>query len=331
LGRAARGAALPETTLVLTATLAMFFGIIQIGVIGFLQIMVDGAAFVAAHEYALGNTSTTLSTGYVQTALRLFPLMGTPVIDANAPDATTVDVDYTVNQTTQRHGGVSLIRGTHLQATVTRNAPGGVLGTGVAGLSDVSIHGSAIEPENLVSNSVYDVAAQGYSSTSTLPNFDQSDFYSNVQNAPANYISAHQMAVCTAKAPFPARCPNGSVDVRALGTAEFLDHDNWQRSALGVGTTSAGFTFSEMLCHQQAFAAAALIFVPTITTAAALTALSAIDSPYSKNSTATAVQYNATPIGQIYSWDYPTVKGGGYPVTEKRYGAYPLTPGTGCS
>ena len=52
-GREMRGAALPETALVLSFVLVIVLGAIQMGVVGALQLMADGAAFVAAHEYSL--------------------------------------------------------------------------------------------------------------------------------------------------------------------------------------------------------------------------------------------------------------------------------------
>ena len=306
-GQAVRGAALAETAIVLTATLAMIFGIIQIGVIGFLQIMVDGAAFIAAHEYALGNTTT-----YQTIAQRPFPLLGSIYIDQNFPNLTTVAVNYFTGNTTQRHGGVSLVLGSHLQATVTKSAPSGLLGVGIAALSNVSIHGAAIEPENLVSNNVYDVNGIGYSGNSSA----QSNFYTNVQNAPANYISQHEMAICTALS-FTALCPGGSVAIRSLGTAEFLDHDNWQRTNLGVGAFSSAYTFGEMLCHQQKFTQAALtVFVPVSTTAG-----------LPANVSTTNV---LTVVGQIYAWDYLTSLGGGYSINETVYGQSPMFPGLYC-
>jgi hypothetical protein len=134
-----------------------------------------------------------------------------------------------------------------------------------------------------------------------------------VQNAPANYISQHNMVQCTS-VHFTAQC--GAHRIRGLGTAEFLDHDNWQRTNLGFGTYSAGYTFGEVLCHQQAFALAAQTFVPVITT----TQLANLSTSLVANQVAV--------VTQIYSWD--TFVGGGYAATETAYGLYPLHPANGC-
>jgi hypothetical protein len=299
---ASRGAALPETALVLTATLSLFFGIIQIGAIGYLQLMVDGAAFVAAHEYALGNTA------YLTWAQRPFPLIGTPDIDQNAPADTTVPVNYNTSQTRARQGGVSLVRSSRLQATVQRNAPTGLLGVGIASLSGVDIHGSAIEPKNLVSNTEYDVNADGYGGASS-----QLNYYGNVQNAPYNYISMQIMQYCIAPS-FQVTC--SSTGLRSLGSAEFLDHDNWNRTTLGVGSYSSSYTFGEMLCHQAMYASAASnIFVSATTNGNLPT-----PDPNSTSNT----------VGQIYSWD-KLDNNGGETLSESNYGQYPLHPGNGCS
>jgi len=298
---ASRGAALAETALVLTATLAMFFGIIQIGVIGYLQLMVDGAAFVAAHEYALGNSA------YLTSAQRPFPFIGTPYIDQNAADNTNVPVNYNTSQTTAREGGVSLVRGSRWQATVQRNAPTGLLGVGVGKFSAITIHGSAIEPYNAVSNSVYDVGGSGYGGATT-----PTDYYNNVQNAPYNYISLEIMKYCQSYSP-PSTCVTTAM--RTLGSAEFVDHDNWNRTTLGVGAYSSGYTFGEMLCHEQMYANAAnTVFVPVKTN-------NSLPTP-DPNSTSNIV-------GQIYSWDNLD-SSGGYSEGESKLGQYPLHPASNC-
>jgi hypothetical protein len=264
--------------------------------------MVDGAAFVAAHEYALGNTS------YLTWAKRPFPFIGTPYIDTNTPDNTTVPVNYNTSQTSARQGGVSLVRSSRLQATVHRNAPSGLLGVGVASLSGVNIQGSAIEPYNAVSNSVYDVDANGYSGASA-----QLNYFSNVQNSPYNYISMQIMKYCSSYST-PSTC--GTTALRTLGSAEFLDHDNWNRTTLGVGSYSSSYTFGEMLCHQAMYASAASnIFVSATTNGNLPT-----PDPNSTSNT----------VGQIYSWD-KLDNNGGETLSESNYGQYPLHPGNGCS
>ncbi len=305
-----QGAALPETAIVLTATLAMVFGVIQLGVIGFLQIMVDGAAFVAAHEYALLNTSS-----YYTTTQRIFPqVLATPSPTANTSDTTSVPVNYNTSATTSRQGGVSLIRRNHLQMSVTRNAPSGVLGVGIAALSNVQVQGSAIEPNTQVSNDVYDVNAAGYSGGGGTP----MNYFNDVQNAPANYISMEIMTYCNipSTSSFVTTCPAAYQNMRTLGNGEFLDHDNWQRTTLGAGFVFQGATFAEMMCHQRYFANAVSNFPDPQNNASAMPKISHANLP--------------TTLYVIYGWDYLVSSGGSESLSENNFDQYPLTPAFGC-
>jgi hypothetical protein len=310
----------------------MIFGVVQLGIIGFLQLACDGAAFVAAHEYSLGNTST-----YTATVAKVFPQAGpSPIVDTNLPDtsnATSVNVDYgSTGSVYTRHGGVSLITGSHLQVTVHKSAPSGLLGVGGAALSKVDIHGSAIEPESLVGNSNYDVGGAGY----TAPSTQQVAFSAtNPANLGLYYISQHRLLTCSSSALSPtsgfgAACPSnysnywqGPNELRSLGTAEFLDFDNWSRTSLGVGpgtSGSAAYTFGEMLCHQQMFAQAAAVFAASVT-AAGMPKINVLTQ-------GTTGPYGV--IGEIYSWDYVfrtySYGSGGFST----YMSVPLTPAANC-
>jgi hypothetical protein len=299
-GASTRGAALTETALVLTAVLALVFGVIQIGVIGYMQISADGAAFVAAHEYALGNTST-----YLAVAQKPFPGLATSstFLDQNAANTTTVPVNFNFTNQSSRAGGLMLIRGQQSQITVVKTAPGGVLGAGVTGLANVSVHGVAIEPDNLVVNAGWDLAGVDYNSSAAFAS--PANPFSSDSNVPANYVSEHYMATC-GQATFGAQCASGSVNILSLGTAEFLDDYNWNRTQLGVSSTG---TFEEMLCHQQKFAQAAALFPATM--------------PNMSSSTYNTTNTNSV-IGQIYSWDYLTSQGGGYTINNRVFGNFPL-------
>jgi hypothetical protein len=274
--------------------------------------MVDGAAFVAAHEYALGNTGT-----YVTSAQNVFPLMGVPQPDVNYPDSTTVAVNYGTNVTNQRHGGVGLIRSSHAQMTVTNSAPSGLLGVGIANLSNLSIQGSAIEPQNQVSNSDYDVAGATYSGTAA----QQVNLFSipggnpaNMQDAPAAYISMETMLVCNTIG-FGPVCPqtkNVGYSGLALGNAEYLDHDNWNITQMG---TAANQTFGAMLCHQKKYAQAAPLFLP-VTTQGDLSNVN--------------LDKTTGVLAQIYAWDHDMRLGSGYSPSETSFGSYPMQPLLNC-
>jgi hypothetical protein len=306
-----RGAALAETALVLTGILALIFGVIQIGVIGYLQITADGAAFIAAHEFALGNATTAQSA--MTLAQGAFPEISgaSGFLDQNAANTTTVPVNFNFTNPNSRAGGLSLIRGQLAQITIVKSAPRGLLGVGVTGLSNVSVHGVAVEPNNLVVNNGWDVSSTDYNSAAALQASADLNPFTSDENVPANYVSDHYMATCT-QASYGAQCNANNVSILALGTAEFLDDHNWNRTQLGVSPTG---TFEEMLCHQQIFAAAAALFPATMPDTTTNT--------YSKTNTASA-------IGKIYSWDFQTGLGGGYTVNSRSFGEFPLTPLNNC-
>jgi hypothetical protein len=244
--------------LILTAFLALIFGTIEIGLIGAFQLMVDGAAFVAAHEYALGNTSQ----GAEATTATIFPQVnGAYYFDSNKPTAASVPVGYS---TSSRTGGASLIEGSNLQATVHSTSPQGFLAASIASLSKLDIHGSFIEPQSQVGNSQYDIAGAGYTGGSGM-----TPFFSSVQNVPYNYISQQRMSVCL-DPHFSTTCT--TTDIAAFGTGEFLDQDNWARSNLGAGSYAGQYTFSVMLCHQQVYARLESSLFTAATTSAELPA-----------------------------------------------------------
>jgi hypothetical protein len=262
-----RGAALPETAVVLSFVLVMVLGGIQMGVVGALQLTTDGAASVAAHEYALNYAKTSAENQ--TTVTNVFPQINGPTtIASNAPNVVPSDVSvaYPTSQTA-RQGGASLIRASNLQATVQTTGPAGALGQFLAGMAKFGVHGSAIEPLNWQSNSQYDVADAGY--TSTTPT--ESAFFGSVQDVPFSYVSSSRMTVClqggstSVQPSFGLTCPAADQQVLTLGSAEFLDQDNWSRST-GYGACPFGgspgnanlyantCTFAEMLCHQQLYA-----------------------------------------------------------------------------
>ncbi len=270
--RAMRGAVLPETAIVLSFVLVIVLGAIQMGVIGGLQLMADGAAFVAAHEFSLNYAKSTAANQ--QTVTNIFPQINVlPIaVASNAPAVAPSDVSvaYPTSQSA-RMGGASLLRGSNLQATVNVTGKAGMLGQFLSGLSNFGVHGSAIEPLSWQTNAQYDVAGAGYTSLSPVV----SSFFGSAQDVPFSYVSISRMSVClqggaAGVAPqFGLTCPSSNQQIIALGSAEFLDQDNWARSAgnnthLGAGPfgSSPGtagaylntYTFAEMFCHQQFYA-----------------------------------------------------------------------------
>jgi hypothetical protein len=227
-----RGSALPETAIILTATLALIFGVIQIGMIGYLQIQCDGAAFIAAHEYSLGNSS------YAQVAAKPSPLIGTPITDQNPPDVASspIPVTYNGKLATAREGGVSIIMPNHWQATANIASS---LGSWIT-----NPHGSAVEPSYLVSNNAYDIARAGYAGNAPgVPFFTQNEY------TPDYYVSSHRPVICQQS--FWTICPPSSYELRSLGTAEFLDMDNCTRTMSAAQSAGVGPLRRDLLSRER--------------------------------------------------------------------------------
>jgi hypothetical protein len=335
---AIRGSALPETAVVLSFILVMVLGTIQMGLVGGLQLMVDGAAFVAAHEYSLNYANSNATNQ--QTVLNTFPQVNVlPInIASNPPTVLPTNVPVTYpNVQSAREGGTSLIRRSNFQATVDATGPAGALGKFLNGGSKFGVHGSAIEPLSWQSNPQYDVANAGYTNTSPV----QNAFFGGYQDVPYSYVSMQRMSMCLALglpnvAPqFGTSCATTSVEFSALGSAEFLDQDNWQRPNIGFGPQSGSWTFSEMLCHQQVYANAIGLF-PAVTSDSAI-----VNGP-GKQNTFDIVNGNANgdanaTLREIYAWDhpvaitYPAWHYAFYPYWASwSYGSNPLHPGAGC-
>jgi hypothetical protein len=300
-----RGAAIPETTLALTAMLALTFGILQLGVLGYLQLMSDGAAFIAAHEYSLGDT-----TSYKALAQQAFPGIGATYIDRKGPATASVSVNY--ESGSAREGGVTLLRPDADEITIHATGPGGgPLATGVAALAGVDLHGSAIEPEIDMSNEFYDVEGLGYTGAG-----DPKPFFGSRLDTPYYYVSAHRLLTCTATTFNATNCPASNLYLRSLGTAEFLDRDNWSRG--GWGYFSQGVPFSEMICHQNKFSTAATTDFVSLSSTTFAALQTTINHDRQQGTLAT-----------IYGWDqaFPYNSPGTATAT---YGQMPLTPLKGC-
>jgi hypothetical protein len=362
-----RGAVLPETAIVLSFVLVIVLGAIQMGVVGAVQLMVDGAAFVAAHEYSLNYTKTTAANQ--QTVTNVFPQINVlPIaVASNAPTVMPSDVSvaYPTSQSA-RMGGTSLLRRSNLQATVDATGPAGIIGQFLSGMSKFGVHGSAIEPLNWQTNPQYDVAGAGY--TSLTPTV--SSFFGSAQDVPFSYVSISRMSICLegggagVQPQFGLTCPSKSQQIVALGSAEFLDQDNWGRANgnnayLGAGPLGSSpgsansylgtYTFAEMFCHQQFYAGLESYLV---------SALRPSDIAHPNGTTATKpafligsmntfdiVNHNSgygdtiPQLVDIYQWDTADVNATGSTTTavgtpytgSNQYGNYPMHPGLNCS
>lgn len=181
--RTLRGSATAETAIILSFTLLMLFGTMQIGLAGYYQMELDAASFEYAHQYALGATSAADLT----TVSNLFPDVPPTGVTftAASPPTTDVPVNYTPSGALiDRYGGASIIRPTRLQAQTSLNVNKALsfLGNGI------TFTGGGVEGEYMVSN--HDDDAQGASYDSqTVYNSQVNPLSTDDQNVPPYFLT----------------------------------------------------------------------------------------------------------------------------------------------
>jgi hypothetical protein len=280
---------LAETALFVSAALLFMLGTIQIGVIGFLQLTSDSAAFFDARTNVLtaANGMTPEQNTHV-----LFPQIPVPdisptVIPAPTP---TIPVDYLYNDPNpavraqsayNRHGGASMLQPAAEQVTV--NVPGlvHILGQGL-GVESVTSSESLWQE----CGTHFDIANVGCSLANPPAN-SQTNYFTQGENTPPYMVGFNYMQQCTLVAPWgiytggaspigtshysnavggdiavggslnnsngagwniDSPCSTGSnngnssVSYIAMGSAEFLDTDNWGNGGSGSGANGSGIS-----------------------------------------------------------------------------------------
>ena len=243
-----RGAALPETAVILGVTLTLIFGTVELGLIGLTQLSSDGGAFIAAHTAVFGGDAdsavtqrfpnlaghtTTIATAANQPDVTDDPVWGDPV---NTPSLTNPN---------DRHGGVQIVRPTHQQATIANSSQGVDFGSFIS-FANAQIGSSAIEGNMMVSNKSLDVYSYTLNSAASLS--DQIDYFSDDGNAPPYFIGFKEGQVCTSVA-VAQGC--SQIDMRSFSSAEYLDANNWAQPNDGIG---ANGVYAAMLLHQHVYA-----------------------------------------------------------------------------
>jgi hypothetical protein len=313
-----RGAALPETALTLTLLLMVVIGGIRVAVVGYEQVSVDGAAFFNAHETGLKQT-------YPGGAQQLDPNAATAsafprAAGANAtiapqtfaPPAVSLP-NYGFDQTNNRHGGASLMQPLQTISTVTKTNLDPV---SIFGGSVMTVTGIGVEPSFKETGVHGNIGGNDFGTGASFAS--AADYFSQGENTPPYFGGFNYIQFC-AVAPDPNNSWNGcpqQVEFLALGTAEYLDVDNWGRSQNGI-TPEQQAVFWETLYHQNVYAEITSVLPSAIgpkgsaSLNAAQTALNRTDSS----------QY----IWKVYSWD--SQQQGGFPAPGYVPGQYPLTPG----
>lgn len=296
------GSALPETSLIISTILLLMLASLRIGMVGYTQLATDAAAFTNARLNGIGDpnalSKTTTAVARVQSV--------DVSIQQGLPQPAQEPVNYDIGNDALRHGGVTMIQAAQVVSTVLKSDLDGLL----VGSNTFSVTGTSFAPQYLDFYAHENVLGDAQNSAAALG--DAQNYFTHGENVPPYFVGFHFMQYC--ETPLSAgpwsECPTADWD--SLGFAEYLDQDNWDRSAAGVVGSDA--VFKEMLCHQNQFAAVAAIVYTSTTHQAAATAL-------------TQTQPN---VQTIYSWDAHSQ--GGYPPSSYTGpGSFPTTPDAGCS
>jgi hypothetical protein len=296
------GAVLPESALVISTILLLMLGSLRLGIIAYTQMSADAAAFTYARFAGVGDPNVSSKTSTAVSNIKPNDI----TTAQGLPAAAQAPVDYNLTQDQNRHGGATMIQAAQVVTTVLKTNLDGVL----LGSNPLSVTSTAIAPQYLDFYSHEDVLGQAVNSSAALGNAQ--NYFSGGENVPPYFVGFHFMEYCEASlesGPW-TQCP-GTIDFDAIGMAEYLDQDNWNRSQPGVSGSDA--VFKEMLCHQNEFANdAALAYAATTHTAAA-----------------SVLTPNQSDIQMIYSWDVHA-QGGYPPASYTGPGSFPTAPDAGC-
>ncbi len=267
--RNARGAVVVETALTVGIGLTILLFAIQVGVLGFLQVTADAASFLSARNSALGIGSTSIdAAGAADFTHKQFPEIATADIAipaASAAPSAVLAENYEYNvgviANGQRHSGESLLQPVQISTTVKPHGMFTLIGRLIGvGAQDVEAHWIECTPHF---NSAQNTFAQ--CGASTNPSTYTTDYFANGENTPMYFLGFNQMLYCPQVMPWTS-CTTTPQFI-AMGSAEYLDTDNWNAASPGVsgsnGYYSAGSggkgvtpsnTFEYIGCHDNRYA-----------------------------------------------------------------------------
>lgn len=289
-----RGAALVETAFTLGFTLMLVLGAVQIAVMGFFQMQLDGATFFFAHSFASGSTNVTS----LNTALEpLFPNVSMNMSpNPQSPPLTNVPVNFTQwGNLNNRYGGASILRPQRLEATSSLSlAFLSVLG------SSVTLNSGNVDGRSMIGN--HDDDAQGIA-------YDSQTEYSSLvdpltqddQNVPPYYLTLSFFWYCGDNPPWGPTC--GSRVLRAVGLGEYLKNDNYGQTTYPNNGVGPAATFSTIACHQRILAELAAAFPAT------MPAFVKNGNYDQANGPSSVPAWNGASFKLVYSWDIMPVHG----------------------
>ena len=299
-----------ETAFTLGFTLMLVLGAVQVAVMGFLQMQLDGATFFFAHNYSAGSTNSMALNTALQPLFAGINVNITPVMAS--PPLTDVPVNFTQwGSLNERFGGASIVRPQRVQAqsSMTLNSLS-VLGRSIT-LSSGNADGKA-----MVGNHDDDAQGVGFDSQ-TAYNSMVDPLFSDDQNVPPYYFNLSFIWYCSSAPPWGPSCSSRSL--RALGLAEYLKNDNYQTPGNGIGPNSV---FQDVACHQRIFADLDAAFPAARPSYVARGNYDEVSGP------ASVAAWNGASFRLVYSWDVMPVHGEGF--SSQTGQLYPLHPDKGC-
>jgi hypothetical protein len=261
-----------ETAMVISFTLIVLFGMLQIILIGYFQVAGDAAVFVAAHEYTLGVTQTTITSAEASMVPRVIATALTFNAATPNPLSNTLFTNvYGVINQTNRNGGFTTVRPQNFQVSLGTTAAY----NGVLGFNNMPISSGAVEGYYLMTNDVMDNSGALPNDSTALANSvlnaaNASPFEPNTDSAATNmnvppyYAPIATIQFCadpwySTTAPWFSNaatkvsvtydCANPK-DLN-LGMAEYLDNNNYIQTNMGVGLNGV---FQAMASHQRVYA-----------------------------------------------------------------------------
>lgn len=326
MNRAQRGAALPETALVLTLMLTMIVGALRVALVGYQQVAADGAAFYHAHQTGIQGTypdgAQQLDAEVATHQAFQQSQTGQIVSGTFKPPTADVSTSYGFDISDNRHGGVSMMQPLQTISRVSHTVPS-LLAFAGAG-SVLTVTGVGIEPTFRETGIHGNIDGNEFTSKASFTGAN--DYFTQGENTPPYFGGFHYMRFCDVPddpATSWTGCPV-TVSYLALGLAEYLDQDNWGRAPNGIAPLKSA-VFWETLYHQNVFAELSKTLPATIPDPSDQTAKAQRDRTYAQNVLNRA---NNPTLCSVYKWD--SAQQGGLPAANYTPGQYPLTPGASC-
>ena len=289
-----RGTALVETAFTLGFTLMLILGAVQIAVMGFMQMQLDGATFFFAHSFATGSTNVTS----LNTALKpLFPNISMNMSpNPQSPPVTNVPVNFTQwGNLNNRYGGTSILRPQRLESSSSMNLSFlSILG------KSITLSSGNVDGRPMIGNHDDDAQGIAYDSqaeyTSLVDPLTQDD-----QNVPPYYITLSFFWNCGDTPPWGPTC--GNRNLRAVGLGEYLKDDNYSQSLYPNNGVGPSATFQIAACHQRILADLAAAFPATMPTYQSGQKYDQVNGPSSVSA------WGGASFKLVYSWDIQPVQG----------------------